>query len=147
MAIQINASARLQAYARYEVSAASAKDAGQIVMWLQKALDWKGKKTGKAGQDEGMEFKKKLKSGATVWVNVSLDHTQEGSPIFVEGGIFDGPIKKKVRWVAKERTGRKSILEFKDELRRALVTVSKIEGAEDVVEALKALVRAKAKVE
>jgi hypothetical protein len=146
MAIQINASARL-VEAQQMVRAAKADDAGKVVLWIQKALGWKGKRVGKAGQSEGMEFKKKL-SGATVWLTVTLDHTQEGSPLHIEGGTMDTANKKlKVQWHVTEKTGRKTILELKDELKRTIGMFRNVDGADELIEAMTKLVRAKSKVE
>lgn len=141
MQIQINAAARL-------VTAASSADAGKIVLWIQKATGWTGKKQGKAGKTEGVEFKGKVE-GNLVCLCVTLDHTKEGSPISVEGYIASTTNKKlnKQKWHVSEKTGRQTIIELKNELRKSIAAVSELDDTEELVAVLKKLVSAKSKVE
>ncbi len=147
--IQLNASARLKAYRQAErnvVKAASANDAGKIVLWAEKALPWKYNKGGKAGQDEKVTFRKKF-GDSVLWLTISLDHTQEGSPIFIEGGVDNLNKKFKAQWMSNEKTGRQTIISLKKQMRRYLEKVGSLDGAEEVSKAIHHLINAKSKVE
>lgn len=133
MQVQINAAARL-------VTAASAADAGKIVLWIQKATGAQGKKHGKAGKQEGMDFK--IGSGkSAVNISVLLDHAYEPPLLLLEGGCAAG------EWSAEEKTGRQSILSFKNQLRETLAEIKGDKASAGMAEVLKKLIKAKSKVE
>ena len=136
MKIQINAAARL-------VTAAGAADAGKIVLWVQKAIPGaKYKKYGKAGDKEGVEFK--IGKGADlVNLRVLLDRGVEPAALFLNGD-WKG---SRVTWTAEEKTGRQTILSFKEQLKKTVAMYKDVEYAAGMVTTLRALIKTKSKVE
>jgi hypothetical protein len=142
MKIQINAAARLvQANA---VTAANSGDAGKVVLWIQKAIPGaKGKKKGKAGKEERVEFS--IGKGKNeVNIAVVLDHNYDPPALKLEGGC-DGD-----DWAAEERTGTLTIRKFKDQLRdtlEALKGAGNREEYKDAEATLRSLIKTKSKIE
>jgi hypothetical protein len=137
--MQINAAARLNK--AQQVRAATAADAGKVVLWIQKALPGvKSKKKGRAGKQEGMEFK--IGKGAgQVFISVLLDHDYDPPRLRLEGecSVTD--------WSAEEKTGRQTILKFKDQLRHTLNAIKDDPGPAGLADVLKNLIKAKSKIE
>jgi hypothetical protein len=136
--ITINASARLKQTA---IKAATADDAGKIVLWVQKALPQaKAKKHGKAGKAEGMDFKFG-KGDNAITISVLLDHAHEPPRILLEGsGGGD-------EWSAEESTGRRTIQAFKEQLKDTRATLGDDPDHAELSANLLKLIRAKSKVE
>lgn len=135
--IQINASARL----KQAVLAATAADAGKVVLWVQKAIpEAKAKKHGRAGKAEGMDFKAGKGTNALV-VSVLLDHAYEPPRLLLEG---NGGGEE---WSAEESTGRKTIQAFKKQLRDSIATLKGDEDHKPLVGFLTKLVQARSKIE
>lgn len=135
--IQINASSRL----KEAITAATAADAGKVVLWVQKAIPQaKGKKHGRAGKAEGMDFKAG-KGGNAIVISVLLDHAYEPPRLLLEGS---GGGEK---WSAEESTGRKTIMAFKQQLKDSVAVLGDSEDHAILVTYLKALIKARSKVE
>lgn len=136
MQIQINAATRL-------VTAANAADAGKIVLWVQKAIPGaKYKKYGKAGDREGVEFKIG-KGKDLVNLRVLLDRGVEPAALFISGD-WNG---SRVAWTAEEKTGRQTIMAFKEQLKKTVAKYKDMESAAGMVKTLQALIKAKSKIE
>jgi hypothetical protein len=139
MQIQINAAARLNK--AQQVHAATAADAGKVVLWIQKAIPGiKGKKRGKAGKQEGMEFKAGSGKNA-IMLGVLLDHQYDPPRLLLVG---NGP---SFSWSSEKKTGRQTILDFKNQMRETLSDLQSEEGNEKLIDTIKALIKAKAKIE
>lgn len=135
--ITINASARL----KQTVRAATADDAGKVVMWVQKALPQaKAKKHGKAGKLEGMDFTLGKGENA-IAVSVLLDHAYEPPRLLLEGSGGDD------EWSAEATTGRKTIQAFKEQLKDTRATIAGEPSQKELSDNLLKLIRAKSKVE
>lgn len=145
--IQINAATRLSnthavaAASAHKVLAATAADAGKIVLWIEKATGTKGVAKGKAGKLETVTFK--VKAGKDiVTLSIQLD--------VVNGGMLqlDG-FSKQLGDLgsSQEKTGRKTILNFKNELRGIVNYAAYAETAAETIAVLKKLLSAKSKVE
>lgn len=140
MQIQINAAARLNH--SQQVRAATAEDAGKVVLWIQKAVPGiKGKKRGRAGKQEGMEFKAG-KGDRAVNLRVLLDHTFEPPRLLLEGDWAGGDT-----WRAEEKTGRKTIMKFKEAMRETAEHLKGDPEFSDVAAILKNLLKTKSKIE
>ena len=143
--IQINAAARLsntavQLEAAQKVLAATAADAGKIVLWIQKATGAEGVAKGKAGKKESMTFK--IKAGKDVLtLGIELD--------VAAGGVLNLSGESKLLGdfgTVSDKTGRKVIIAFKNEL-RAILADDESENAPETIKLLKKLISAKSKVE
>ena len=135
MKIQINAAARL-------VTAASSADAGKIVLWIQKAIPGaKGKKHGKAGKQEGMEFKIG-KAANQLSLRVLLDHTYDPPQLLLEGDCAAGD-----DWRSEERTGTLTVRKFKDQLKETVAQLKADPDVAELVGVLKKLISIKSKIE
>ena len=139
--VQVNASARLKQV--QTITAATAADAGKIVLWIEKATGTKGTAKGKAGRVESMIFK--IKAGKdTITLGVTLD-VAAGGLLLLEGkSRIAGELGN-----AEGSTGRQTILKFKDHLRNAIALQShqETEVPDETIAVLKKLISAKSKVE
>ena len=138
--MKIEAAARLKT----AITSATADDAGKVVLWVEKATGVKGKKKGRAGQNEEVIFK--IKAGKDeIHITVILEHTTiTGVPKITLDGASQNSGE---RWIESAKTGRQTILGFKNQLRESIPTLKSEEGFEETVAVLQKLIAAKSKVE